>query len=271
MARSYASSMRLLDRRDMTAEYQRIQMASIDVSAMNARKNMEAGSEDAGIADLANSIASLGLQNPPTLRPSGNGEFEVVSGQRRVMACRQLGWTEIDALVSEMTDEQALSASLVENVQRADMDPIDKARGFDQLARMLGSEREVAKTLGLSIKTVNRYLSLLTLPEDIRSVIGTGNGPSGIGAMAELAQRYGGNDDAARTAFQLVDGFKGGMAAELLRRSDGDLDELRSLRDDALEGKFDIKRCGVSLSTCPWILDLPESLQSTLLALVPEK
>lgn len=243
----------------------RLQLAAIAVSQQNARKNMEAGSEDAGIDDLARSIQENGLLNPPTVRPTGKNHYEVVAGQRRVLACQRLGWTEIDVLVSDLSDDKALGASLVENLQRADMDPMDKARGLDQLCRRLGSDRDAARATGLSISTVRKYLLLLALPEDLRSQLGTSQGPAGIGVMAQLSRQFSNDAEQAREAWGMISEFKGGTAEELLRQSEGDLVRLGELRDLALEGKFNVVRCGAELSSCPWVLDLPQTNQQAII------
>ncbi len=252
----------------MTDQLVDVSLAAIVVSSFNSRKNLEAGSEDGGINELAKSIESLGLLQPPRLRSLADGTFEVVAGQRRVLACQKLGMTSILAFVDDWSDDKALSASLVENLQRADMHPIDKARGLDDLSKRLGSERDAARMTGLGVQTVKKYISLLSLPEDIRARMGTGQGPSGIGAMAALARQFGDDEDAAREAWEKVGEFSGCTAEAILTQSGGDLNRLEELRMDALEGRFNVQRCGSSLSTCPWILELPSATRDALIAIV---
>ena len=237
----------------------RISIAAISVSSLNSRKNLEAGTEDAGLNDLAQSIESngLGLLEPPTLRATPGGVYEVIAGQRRVLACQRLGWTEIDAFVADWDDDSALAASLVENLQRADMHPLDKARGLDDLARRLGSDSAAARAAGLGVATVRKYVVLLSLPEDLRAQLGTGDGPTGVGAMSTLARSFA-DPDEAREAYKLLGGFKGGTAEKILRQAAGDLDALRDLRERALQGEFDVVRCGTDLLDCPWLGELPE-------------
>lgn len=252
----------------MAGELREVSLAAISVSSLNSRKNLEAGSEDAGLAELAQSIESNGLLQPPSLRPLGDGSYEVVAGQRRVLACQRLGWTYLSAFITDWDDDKALGASLVENLQRADMHPLDKARGLDELTRRLGSERETARSTGLTIGTVKKYLRLLRLPEDLRSQLGTGQGPSGIGAMSALAQNFRDDPDEAREAWESVGGFTGGIAEDILRKSDGDLDKLDELREMALAGQLGVVRCGSSLETCPWVTELPDTTQQTISVLI---
>jgi ParB family chromosome partitioning protein len=251
----------------MTSELRRVQVAAIGVSSLNTRKNLEAGSEDAGIEELARSIQQNGLIQPPSLRDLGDGTYAAIAGQRRVMACQRLGLTDIDAFIVDWDDDSALGASLVENLQRADMDPMDKARGLDELVRRLGSEQEAAKSTGLSVGTVRKYLRLLELPEDLRAQLGTGQGPSGVGAMSALARNFGNDPDQAREAWELLGGFKSGTAEDILRQSEGDMGRLGELREMALRGELGVVRCGSSLSDCPWVTELPDSTRLNILAL----
>jgi ParB family chromosome partitioning protein len=252
----------------MEDQIQNIPLAAIVISTLNTRKNLEAGSEDAGIKNLADSIASLGLLQPPGLRALPDGTYEVIWGQRRVLACQQLGMASIPAVITDRADNEALGASIVENLQRADMHPLDKARGLDDLSKRLGSERETAKVTGLGVQTIKKYIALLSLPEDLRDQLGTGQGPSGVGAMSALARQFGDDEDSARDAWRLVEGFSGGTAETILNQSGGDMDRLEELREDALEGRFNVQRCGTSLSTCPWFIELPKSTQDGVLSLL---
>ena len=248
----------------MVSELRRVLLASIGVSSLNSRKNLEAGTEDGGIQELAQSIMSNGLIQPPTLRARPDGTYEVIAGQRRVLACQLLDWTEIDAFVADMDDDAAVGASLVENLQRADMHPLDKARGLDGLVRRLGSEAAAASSTGLSVGTIKKYLRLLELPEDLRQRLGTADGPTGVGAMSTLAKNFD-DPEEQREAWRLVQGFRSGTAEEILRRSEGSIDILGDLREQALSGELNVHRCGESFEECPWLAELPEAKQERVL------
>ncbi len=245
-----------------------VELAAISISSYNTRKNLEAGSEDAGLNELAQSISRMGLINPPSLRSCGDGSYEVVAGQRRVLACQKLAWMTIPAYVRDWSDDTALGASLVENLQRADMHPLDKARGLKELSQRLGSERAAASSTGLSVQTVKKYVSLLALPEVVQSKVGTGDGPTGIGAMAELVKQFGGDDGSMREAFEKLSGFTGGLAQRILSESGGNLDQLEALRQRALDGSFHIDRCGSNLHECPWIEELPAETREQIFSLL---
>jgi ParB/RepB/Spo0J family partition protein len=210
----------------------------------------------------------MGLINPVSLRERGDATYEVVAGQRRVMACQKLGWTTIPAYIRNWSDDTALGASLVENLQRADMHPLDKARGLAEQSKRLGSERAAATNTGLGVATVKRYISLLDLPESLRAQMGTGQGPTGIGVMAAIAKQFGDDEDAAEEAWQKIDGFAGGVAQRILDDSGGDLEKLEQLRQMALDGDLHIDRRGSSLLSCPWLDALPESKREKIATLI---
>src|SRR3989442_14552422 len=110
------------------------------ISPLNTRKDLRAGGEDSSLQDLAQSIAQVGLLEPITVRPTSEGGWELIAGQRRYLACKSLGWQTIPAVVRDQLDDvAATSVSLIENVHRADMAPLDKAHAFLRLIEDHGS------------------------------------------------------------------------------------------------------------------------------------
>ena len=106
-------------------------MSAIQLSEFNTRKDLNAGTEDAGLDDLANSIRKNGLLNPITVVRNQDSTYSLIAGQRRFLATQKLGWEKIHAIIRDITDDtDATIVSLVENVHRADMNPIDKARAY---------------------------------------------------------------------------------------------------------------------------------------------
>lgn len=99
-----------------------IPLNKLIVSSLNARKDLLAGQEDSGIEELASSIGQQGLLSPPIVRPTTDGHFEVLVGQRRLLACRKIGLDPVPCLVrDDLGDTDAVALSLVENVHRADI------------------------------------------------------------------------------------------------------------------------------------------------------
>ena len=115
-------------------EVRDIKMADIRLSEFNIRKDLNAGTEDTGLEDLAESIKDKGLLNPLIVRKLEDGTYELIAGQRRFLACQKLGWKTIPAIIRDISnDTDATILSLVENVHRADLNPIDKARAYQKI------------------------------------------------------------------------------------------------------------------------------------------
>ena len=117
-----------------------IPLNQLFVSMLNVRKALDAGEEDTSLDELAASIRRKGLLSPPTVRPCQDGRYEILVGQRRYMACKLIGLDPVPCLVRQgLSDAEAISLSLIENVHRADMHPIDKANALAALYAKYGS------------------------------------------------------------------------------------------------------------------------------------
>ncbi len=219
-----------------------IPMGNIVVSAFNTRKNLASGTEDASIDDLAESIRQEGLLSPITVRTSSDGKFEIIAGQRRFLAFKSLGRTTIPAIVNDsMDDTDAVVVSLIENVHRADMDPVDKARAYKQLHDQYGTYTEVAKRASVSPSTVSRYMRLLDLAPGILDDLSTSDGPVGVNALSTLAQFFAIEDQ--EEARGLIAGLTLEIQTRIIRESGGNLAKLAELRDRALSGEFNLAMC----------------------------
>jgi ParB/RepB/Spo0J family partition protein len=235
------------------------QLVPIDllvVSATNARKDTQAGQEDASISGLAQSIGEVGLLNPLTVTRREDGKYEILAGQRRYLACKEAGVREVAVVVREKESQtSAVALSLIENVQRADMHPLDKSQAFHEIATHHDNNLgRVAKATGVSVQTVQRYLALLKLPPELREEVGTEKGAAGVGALSKLARTF--DDQADMTeAWNKIGGFTQHIQSEILKRSGGDIDSIPQLVQQAQEGAFDTKFCGTSARDCPHIPD----------------
>jgi ParB family chromosome partitioning protein len=118
------------------------------------------------------SIEDKGLLEPIIVRPSDD-EFEVVAGMRRYEACKKLGWRRIPAHVVELTDREAFEVSLLENIQRETLNPIEEARAFRNYVEEFGygGETELARRIGKSQEYVSRRIGLLALPQRVQDEI----------------------------------------------------------------------------------------------------
>lgn len=124
----------------------------------------------AELSDLESSLRTSGLLQPITLRraPGGKG-YELIAGERRLRAATRLGWSEIAAVVKEVDDRTLLTLALVENLQRADLNPMEEAEGYKRLMEEFGlTQQQVAEAVGKERSTVANFLRLLSLPPAVR-------------------------------------------------------------------------------------------------------
>ena len=126
------------------------------------------------LAALEASISANGLVQPVTVRPRRGGvdEYELVAGERRFRAVSRLGWTEVPALVRRVDDRAMLTLALVENLQRADLNPVDEATAVQRLIEEFGlTQQQVAESLGKDRSTITNLLRVLALPEGVRRLL----------------------------------------------------------------------------------------------------
>lgn len=130
--------------------------------------------DDARLAELAASIKESGVLQPLIVRPAALG-YEVVAGERRLRAARVAGLAEVPAIVRRYSDDEVLVLSLVENVQRQDLNAVDKALAYRKLVNHLGATHEdVARRLGLERSSVSNMIRLLDLPKEVQELLRAG-------------------------------------------------------------------------------------------------
>ncbi len=149
-------------------ESQRIPVDRIDQFPYQFRQTFD----ERKLRELSESMHQVGLKQPILVRPIGD-RFEVVSGERRLRAAKLLGWTSISAVVQDLSNLDAAIGGLVENVQREDLTPLERARAFKQLTDppFKLSQREIAKRTGLDHSVVLRTVELLKQPEQIQELL----------------------------------------------------------------------------------------------------
>ena len=147
---------------------------SLDQIIPNPRQPRRDFSES-DLQELQLSMQSSGLLQPIAVRPRKDGRFEIIAGERRFRAAGQLGWKSIPAYVRDVSDEQLLSLALVENLQRADLNPIEEAEGYRQLINEFGlAHQQVAQAVGKDRSTITNALRLLALPEEVQRLVRDG-------------------------------------------------------------------------------------------------
>jgi len=121
--------------------------------------------------ELARSIQSSGIIQPLVLRPIGS-RFQLIAGERRWRAAQRAGLTKVSAIVRQVPDELALEMTLVENIQREDLNPIETAQALERLAREMNlSHEEIASRTGKDRTTITNMIRLLRLPSDVQLLV----------------------------------------------------------------------------------------------------
>lgn len=140
----------------------RLPIESLSPNPRNPRRAFDASDLD----DLANSVREKGVVQPILVRPAGGeGAYEIIAGERRWRAAQKAGLHEVPVVVHEASDKEALELAIIENVQRADLNPLEEAHGYEQLIDEHGySAAELADVIGKSRPHVANTLSLLRLP-----------------------------------------------------------------------------------------------------------
>ena len=124
------------------------------------------------LAELEASIRASGLLQPITVRARTGGGWELVAGERRLRAAGRLGWTEIPAIVRDFDDRAMLTLALVENLQRADLNVLEEAEGYQRLIEEFSlTQQQVADAVGKDRTTITNLLRVLALPVAIRQMV----------------------------------------------------------------------------------------------------
>ena len=150
-----------------------IPVADIQPNPFQPRKHFDAGE----LKELEESLAANGLLQPVTVRKSAAGRgWELVAGERRFRAASNLAWATIPAIVRDYDDRTLLTLALVENLQRADLNPMEEAEGYHRLATEFSlTHQQIAEIVGKNRSTVANSLRLLQLPAEVRRMIDSGN------------------------------------------------------------------------------------------------
>lgn len=127
------------------------------------------------LRELSDNIAMHGVLQPILVRPLENGGYRIVAGERRWRAARMAGLSEIPAVVKELSDSQAAQISLIENIQREDLDPIEEAQAYQRLMDEFGmTQQQLADAVGKSRAGIANSTRMLKLPEEVRQSVAQG-------------------------------------------------------------------------------------------------
>ena len=160
----------------------RLPTGSLRPNARNPRRSFS----DTELEELTASLRERGIIQPIVVRPARGiaGSFEIIAGERRWRAAQRAGMHEVPVIVVEATDAEALQLAIIENVQRADLNPLEEAEGYRSLIDEFGnSQEEIAKIVGKSRSHVANTLRLLKLPDAVKAHIHSGKLDAGHARM----------------------------------------------------------------------------------------
>jgi ParB family chromosome partitioning protein len=150
---------------------QEVAVELIDPNPYQTRRRIN---EDA-LKELADSIRASGVVQPIMLRPGVNGRFQLVAGERRWLASKRAGKMTVPAVVKQISNEQAMEITIVENLQREDLNPIEQARAFERLSREFGlTQEQIATRTGKDRASIANFIRLLKLPPAVQDALESG-------------------------------------------------------------------------------------------------
>ena len=240
----------LHDRRVAGSPYRELRMSDLDVDTDQPRKVFG----DSSIKELAESIKEHGVLSPILVRLCDGGSYKIVAGERRYRACKLLGLETIPAIIqkSEANDAQVLLTQLVENLQREDLNPVERAVAISQLrdAHQL-SVRDIAARLGVSKSSVQRSLEIVELPKELREALESGASESKVLLIAQIKEEKARNhllsqiESVSREDLEaLIKGILDGGSIEVEVSHGGtDKKKIRRMSKEDLRIAEDLQRC----------------------------
>ncbi len=149
---------------------QTVSLASIEANPLQPRKAMD----DAALGELADSIRANGVLQPLLVRPRGAG-YELIAGERRLLASQAAGLTDVPVVVRDTDDNGSLALALIENLQREDLNIVEEADGYQLLADQFDmTQEQIAERVGKARPTVANAMRLLGLPDEIKNMLSAG-------------------------------------------------------------------------------------------------
>lgn len=164
-----------------------LKITDIEPDKQQARKKFD----DEALGELSDSIAKHGVLQPLLVRPLTNGGYQLIAGERRWRASRMAGLTQVPVIIKNLSDEEASVISLIENLQREDLDPVEEAKGYHRLITEYGlTQEEAAVQVGKSRPAVTNSLRLLKLPDEVLALVSSGALSAGHAkALAGIEER----------------------------------------------------------------------------------
>jgi ParB family transcriptional regulator, chromosome partitioning protein len=163
-----------------TGAPQEIAVDMIDANPYQTRRKLR----EEALNELVESIKASGVIQPVVLRPAANGRYQLVAGERRWMASKRAGKSTIPAVVRQISNEQALEITIIENLQREDLNPMEQARAFERLSREFGlTQEQIATRTGKDRTSIANFIRLMKLPPWIQESLEAGTLSFGHGKV----------------------------------------------------------------------------------------
>lgn len=150
---------------------QEVSVDLIDPNPYQTRRQIN----ETALAELTESVRATGVVQPVVLRPSNNGRYQLVAGERRWLASKRAGKLTVPAVVRQISNEQAMEITIIENLQREDLNPMEQARAFERLSREFGlTQEQIAGRTGKDRASIANFIRLLKLPDGLQDALETG-------------------------------------------------------------------------------------------------
>src|ERR1039458_8336147 len=128
--------------------------------------------DEPALRELADSIKATGVLQPITVRAIPGGRYQLIAGERRWLASQQAGKATVRSIVRQVSNEQAMEMTIIENLQREDLNAVEQARAFDRLGREFGlTQEQMAQRTGKDRSSVANFLRLLKLPAELLQLV----------------------------------------------------------------------------------------------------
>jgi len=198
---------------DSSGGIKRLPVDFIVANRRNPRRDFDADQ----LEELTSSIREKGVMQPLLVRPTTDDPniFEIIAGERRWRAAQRAGLHEVPVIVREVDDKESLELAIIENVQRADLNPLEEAQGYGQLMEQFEyTQQDLAQVIGKSRSHVANTLRLLKLPHDVRDMLARGELTAGHARALITA------DDPLALARRIIGGGLSVRAAEALSQKE---------------------------------------------------
>ncbi len=148
-----------------------VRLSEIEPNLSQPRKEFD----EEALNELADSISAHGVLQPLLVRPTKNGMYQIVAGERRWRAARIAGLSEVPALIRELSDEETDKVALIENLQREDLNAVETAEGYRRLMDKYGmTQEQLSEAVGKSRPSVANTLRILNLPSEVLPLVSSG-------------------------------------------------------------------------------------------------